>query len=189
MTAAALPLNVPVRVAPVPPERSRPVSGEALEKVAHAKYLREGQKRALHATLHGSTAPLRVIAETIGVQYSTLANTAVFSRTDELPFFRLPQVLEASDDLTLLRFYAHLQGCDVFRLPHAGARADARRAAETMREVAEFLQAGAEATEDEIVTPDEFARIEREGHEAVRAILEHVAHLRARVQRPLLEGM
>jgi len=160
-----------------------------LEKVAHATYLRESQKRALHDTLHNSTAPLKAIAEGMRLEYSTLANTALLSRTDELPFVRLPQVLEASDNLTLLRFYAHLQGCDVFRLPRAGASADARRAAETMREVAEFLQAGAEATEDEEVTPDEFSRVEREGHEAVRAILEHIAHLRARVTRPLLEGV
>lgn len=184
--------NVPVRPRAVQPESRLRVSGpvDAVTRaLAHAAHLAASQKRALHATIHESTAPAKAIAESAGLSYSFLANAALTSTTDQLPFPRLPLVLEASDDLTLLRFLAQLQGCDVFRLPRAGASADARRAAVTMREVAEFLEAGAQASEDDVVTPDEFARVEREGLEAVRAILEHIAHYRVRVRRPLLEGM
>lgn len=181
--------TVPVRVFAVQPERRRVISGEEGEKAVRARYLRESQKRALHETIHHSTAPLKAIADEVGVEYSSLANAALMSRTDQLPFARLPLVLEACDDLTLLRFFAHLQGCDVFRLPRVGAAGDAHQAAATMREFAELLEAGAAAAEDNVVTPEEFARVEREAQDVVRAVLEYVAHYRARVRRPLLEGV
>ncbi len=70
-----------------------------------------------------------------------------------------------------------------------GAVGDARQAAATMREFAELLEAGAAAEEDGVITPDECDRIEREGQDAARAVYEFIAHFRARVRRPLLEGM
>jgi len=181
--------SVPARPRAVQPESRRPVSGEGVAKLAHRKYLVESQKRALHATIHGSTAPLKAIADELGMEYSSLANFALASRTDQLPFTQLPMVLEAADNLTLLRFYAYLQGCEVFRLPRTGAAGDARQTSVTVREFAELLEAAGTATEDDVVTPEEFAAIEREGQEAVRAVLELVAHYRARVRRPLLEGV
>lgn len=157
--------------------------------MVHAAHLAAAQKRALHPTIHEATAPAKAIAEQVGLSYSFLANAALTSTTDQLPFARLPLVLEASDNLTLLRFYAHLQGCEVFRLPRTGAVGDARQTSITVREFAELLDAVGAATEDDVITPEEFARIEREAQDVVRAVLENVAHYRARVRRPLLEGV
>lgn len=188
MKPFASPVNVPTGPRAVQLESRRRVSSDTAAYV-HAAHAEASQKRALHATIHSSTAPTKAIAEAAGVGYSALANAALTSEPGNLPFARLPLVLEASDNLTLLRFYAQLQGCEVFRLPRVGAVADGRQAAAAMREFAELLEAGAAAAEDAVITPAEFARIDREADDALRAILEYRASYRARVQRPLLEGM
>lgn len=181
-------LNVPVRPRAVQLESRLRVSSEAAAHV-HAAHAEASQKRALHATIHHFTAPTKAIAEAAGVGYSALANAALTSEPGNLPFARLPLVLEASDDLTLLSFYADLQNCEVYRRPRTGVPADARQQAVTMREFAELLEAGAAAAEDNVITPEEFARIDREADDVVRAVLEYRAYYRARVARPLLEGM
>lgn len=173
-------LILSLRSSSVQPESRLRLSGEAADVA---------QKRALHATVHEATQPCKQIAADVGVKYSTLANAALDSTPDQLPFRYLPLVLQASDNLTLLRFYAALQGCELFRLPTVGDGGDVHQAASAMREFAELLEAGAAAFEDVLVTPEEFARVEREAHDVVRAVLEYVAHYRARVPRPLLEGM
>lgn len=145
-------------------------------------------QKALHVTIHDSTASTRAIADAAGISYQFLCNAANDSLREQLPFLRLPLVLEACDDLTLLRFLAALQGADVIRLP-AAAAGDVRQASATMREFAEFMDAGAAALENNHVSPEEFADIEREGLEAVRAIFALIAHYRGRVDRPLLEGL
>lgn len=181
-------VTVPTRARSVPLESRGRVSSTAAAHV-HAAHAEASQKRALHATIHQSSAGTKVIAEQAGMGYSALANAALLSEASNLPFARLPLVLAASDDLTLLRFYANLQGCEVFRLPRTGAAGDARQTSMTVREFAELLEAVGAATEDDVITPEEFARIEREAQDVVRAVLENVAHYRARVRRPLLEGM
>jgi hypothetical protein len=155
-----------------------------------AAHLADSQKRALHVTVHGSTLPAKAIAAETGVSYQFLCNAANLTTRDQLPFARLPLVLEAADDLTLLRFYAHQQGCDVVRLPQTGATSDdLRRATETMREFAQFMDVSADALSDAVIEPAEFEAIQREGLEAVRAILQSIAYHRARVKRPLLEEL
>lgn len=156
--------------------------------MVHAARLGSRQKAALHTTIHESTKSTAAIADGAGISYQFLCATATDTLRDQLPFFRLPLVLEHCDDLTLVRFYAGLQNAAVVPMPNSGAAADVRRASVTMREFAEFMEAGAAAVEDEVVSPEEFARIEREAQEAVNAILELREHYRARVQRPLLEG-
>lgn len=183
----SLPASVPVRARGVQVQNAARVF--TAEELVRAAQLADEQKRALQTTIKNSTLPPKAIAMDVGLRHDHLLNCGNPLAPHHLPFARLPLVLHACDDLTLLRFLAGLQGCEVVRLPRAGATGDARRAAATMREVAEFLEAGAGATEDDVVSPDEFARVEREGAEAVRAILEHVAHYRARVRRPLLEGV
>jgi hypothetical protein len=165
-------------------------SGESADALVHAAQLAEAQKRALHETIHHSTQPTKAIAAAAGLSYQFLCNAANPSTSDSLPFARLPLVLEGSDDVTLLRFLAQLQGCDVIRLPKTGASGeDVHRAAATMREFAQFMDASADALVDAAIKPSEFDAIEREGLEAVRAILESIAYHRARVQRPLLETL
>lgn len=154
--------------------------------MVHAARLSAGQQRALHTTIHESKQSTRAIAEKAGISYSFLANCANESLREQLPFPRLPLVLEQSDDLTLVRFLADLQHASVVRLPTQGAEGDIRKASVTMREFAQFMEVGAAAVEDNVVSPEEFARVEREGREAVQAILELVAHYRSRVTRPLL---
>jgi hypothetical protein len=174
----------------VQPESRFRVSREtdkATEALVHASHLAASQKRALHATIHEATQAARAIAENAGIGYQFLCATANPSLRDQLPFMRLPLVLESSDNLTYVRFLADLQHAAVVPLPHRGADADVRQASATMREFAEFLEAGAAASDDDVVTPEEFARVEREGQEAVEAILGMVAHYRARVRRPLLQ--
>jgi hypothetical protein len=178
---------VPARFAPKRESGLRD-SGERLSQVVEAAHLAQSQKRALHTTVHDATRPTREIAELAGVSYQFLCNAALESTKDQLPFSRLPLVLRYSDNLTLLRLYASLQGCDVIRMPRVGATADeVHRASATMREFAQFMDASADALEDATVAPEEFATIEREGLEAVRAILASIAAHRARVQRPLFD--
>lgn len=183
-------LNVPKRPRAVQAELAGHVSAvPPASAVARAAQLAAEGKAALHTTIHASVRGTKAIADYAGLSYSFLANSALTSSPNQLPFSRLPLVLEACDDLTLLRFFAARQGCDVFRLPVVGVVDDVRRASTTMREFAEFVDAGAAALEDQVIEPRDFAAIEREGLEAVRAILETIAYYRARVQRPLLEGM
>jgi hypothetical protein len=176
------PRKLPVRVRAVQPERRLRVSGEEFA---------DSQKRALHATIHGSTLSVAEIADRAGVAYPTLANAALTSSTDQLPFARLGLVLRACDDLTLVRLLADFQNADVIPRPRAAVRGvdDLQRIAATMREFAEFTAAGGPALGQMVIPPELFATIEREGLEAVAVILELVALYRARVQRPLLEGV
>lgn len=155
----------------------------------HADKLAAQGTRALHTTIHDSKLPTKSIAHLAGVSYQFLASCALESTTDTLPWRRLFAVLEACDDLTFVAFLASLQRSAVYRLPEISGVGDPRQTATVMREFAEFLQAGAAALDDGQVTPEEFARIEREGHDVVRAVLETIAMFGARVQRPLLEGM
>lgn len=167
------------------------VSGEAAAAAMEHGARRNAQlKAALHATIHKSRAGTKAIADAAGLPYSMLCNAANASLREQLPMFRLPLVLEHCDNLALVQFLAGLQHATVVRLPTAGASEDLRRASVTMREFAQFMEAGAAALEDDIVSPEECARVEREAHEAVTSILELVAHYRARVARPLLaEGV
>lgn len=190
MARVSLSSNVPVRSLAVQPETRTVVSGDdAVVALHRGEVLAARQKGALHATIHQATQPAKAIAEAAGLKYPTLANAALVSTDDQLPFRYVPLVLRASDNLALLQFYASLQGCEVFRLPRTGAAGDAHQAARAMREFAELLEAGAAAEEDRVITPEEFARIDRETDDVVRAALEYRAHYRARVQRPLLEGV
>jgi hypothetical protein len=173
-------------VARVQPESRFRVSGETdarTDALVHAAHLAASQKRALHTTIHESTEPTKAIADGSGIGYQFLCSAAQPDSRDQLPFMRLPLVLEHCDDLTYVRFLANLQDAEVVRLPRAGVAGDVRQASATMREFAQFMEAGADASEDNVITPDEFARVEREGAEAVRAILEMVAHYRSRVKR------
>lgn len=170
----------------VQPECRFRVSGETdarTEALVHAAHLAASQKRALHATVHESREPAKAIAAGSGIGYQFLCSAAQPDSRDQLPFMRLPLVLEQCDDLTYVRFLANLQNADVIRRPQLGAAADVRQASATMREFAQFMEAGADASEDDVITPEEFARVEREGAEAVRAILEMTAHYRSRVKR------
>lgn len=160
----------------------------ATTALVHAARASEAQQRALHVTIHKSARSTAAIAGLAGISYQFLCNAANDSLKEQLPFARLPLVLAACDDLTLVRFLAQLQGADVIRLPKSTV-GDVRQASATMREFVEFMEVGAAALEDQQVAPREFADIEREGMEAVRAILAFIEHYRARVARPLLEGM
>src|SRR6266545_5564995 len=82
----------------------------ATTSLVHAARLAQAQQRALHTTIHESTRSTAAIAALTGISYQFLCNVANESLREQLPFTRLPLVLEASDDLTLLRFHAHLQG-------------------------------------------------------------------------------
>jgi hypothetical protein len=174
--------NVPVQLRSVQPERRLRVSGEEFA---------DAQKRALHKTIHGSTLSVAEIADRAGVAYPTLANAALTSSTDQLPFARLGLVLKACDDLTLVRFLADFQNADVIPRPQLASRGvdDLQRVAATMREFAEFTAAGGAAVGQLVITPELFATLEREGLEAVAVILELIALYRSRVPRPLLEGI
>jgi hypothetical protein len=174
----------------VQPESGLRFSGEAnAAAMERETAMNRRFKAALHATIHESTAATKAIADGAGFgSYAFLCACANPSLTDQLPARKLPLVLAQCDNLALVEFLAGLQGATVVRLPTAGAAEDVRRHSATMREFAEFMEAGAAAVEDVTVAPDEFARVEREALEAVNAILELVAHYRARVTRPLLEG-
>lgn len=177
----------------VQPEKRIRVSGESrgrAEAIVRAAHLAASLKRALHVTIHKSTLSTKAIADQAGISYQFLCDAANTSEHDQLPLARLPLVFEACDNLTLLQFFAHLQACEVFRLPRNGASVDdVRRATATMREFAEFMEATADALVDGVLEPAEFDAIEREGLDAVRAILESIAYQRSRVKRPLLEDI
>lgn len=185
--------NVTGRPRPVQPESRLRVSGEgqaASLLVRHA-HLAGAFKRALHTTIHHSEWAVRAIAEHAGLAYSFLSNCALESTKDQLPSPRLAPVLDACTDLTLVRFLAELQHADVLPRPRGAAIGDEGRrqaSADAVREFAEFMAAGATADAADVLAPEVFTRMEREGLEAIEAIRAHLAHHRARVRRPLWEG-
>jgi hypothetical protein len=182
--------NISVTPGGVQQESRLRISSERPAALAHAIYLAGSLKRAVHATIHRSTQGAKAIAEHAGISYQFLVNSALDSTPDQLPFARVPLVLEACDDLSLLQFLAYCQGCEVVRLPRVSVeREDVRRTSQAMHEFAEFMDATAAALDDGVVEIEELEKLDREGHEAIRAILQLIADYRARVKRPLLEGL
>jgi hypothetical protein len=79
-----------------------------------------GLKQALSATLSGNARPPKDVADAVGVSYSTLMGWADAHLDSHVPSARLLTLLMVSDDLTLLRYLASLQGCIVVPAPKAG---------------------------------------------------------------------
>ena len=92
----------------------------------------------------------------------------------------------------LLQFLCRAQGGAFVQLPagvDAGASDEARLAADALREFSQAMEAFADGAADRSWSPDEVARLEREGHEAIEAVLRAVAHARRRALPARAAGM
>lgn len=119
-----------------------------------------GLKRALAATLAGNARPPKDVADAVGVAYSTLMGWADEHVDSHIPSARLVTVLMVSDDLTLLRYLASLQGCIVVPAPKAGTETvDVTQLAEIAGTFAALLNHHAAASRDGRWTPQEVAEL------------------------------
>lgn len=155
--------------------------------VVRATQLAGNQRQALHATIHRSSLGAKAIADQAGVSHQFLCSCALDSTRDELPFRRLPAVLAACDDLTLVQLYADLQGALVLRRPRATGVPNVQATTATMRAFAALLDVVAASQADGVIAPRELAAIEQHGREAMEDVAQLLADYRARVTRPLLE--
>ena len=118
----------------------------------------------------GYTMPM--LSLYIGKEPKTLYNIA----SDPSKYLSLPAflggltVVEAKRTLQKI---AHLLNCEVVELPEVDPcnPFNPKEAARIMKEVAEFLEAHAEAIDDDEISPREKERLSKEGWEAVRAVL------------------
>jgi hypothetical protein len=164
--------TVTVEQRPHQRQASRESGREALDALALE------QKRVLRASLaHKADA----VAPEIGLTPRTLRGAMQEDTDAQLPFRRVPALLRATPDpMPLLQFWCGLVGAIAVRLPAA----DNRPLCDAVREFADVMQADASALADDgRYSPEEAARIEHEGLQALAAIrgyIEHVQRLAGR---------
>jgi hypothetical protein len=71
------------------------------------------QKAALHRMLERNTRPAKAVADLVGVAPATLWGWADPSVDSHIPSARIPRLLAASDDTSLVEYWASLQGLSV----------------------------------------------------------------------------
>lgn len=97
------------------------------------------QKAALHRMLERNTRPAKAVAEAVGVAVQTLWGWADPSVDSHLPSARIPRLLMASDDTSLMRYWAGLQGLEVVSVPKAVGNRDGSQLAELTRAFAALI--------------------------------------------------
>jgi hypothetical protein len=118
------------------------------------------QKKALKATLSGNRRAPKDVAEFVGVAYQTLMGWADEHVDSHPSGSRIPALLTASDDTSLLEYWANLQGCAVVRQPRAGTEpVDVCQLAELAGEFSALLAHHAAAHADGRWTLDEVEQL------------------------------
>lgn len=138
---------------------------------------------AIHALVHDSTVPPKAIADEAGIRYGYLMRAAD-EHQDDVQFQArwVGPVTRAANNDVLIKALAEDCGGVFYRL-HRGASMD-RETAKSLREFGEYIEACADAQDDTQITPEEFHTANAQAHEAIAAILAHVASLRVRAGVP-----
>lgn len=106
------------------------------------------QKAALHRMLERNDRPAKAVADLVGVAVQTLWGWADPSVDSQLPGARIPNLLAASSDPSLTRYWAGVQGYEVVSVPRAVGSSDASQLAELARAFADLLCHHVEASAD-----------------------------------------
>lgn len=151
--------------------------------------LREGAQpvnlfQAVQSLIHDSAPQTpKGIASDVGVGYSYLLKAADPEQQDVQFQTRLVgPVTNAAKNDVLIDFLARQCGGVFYRLALPGEMDTAT--AKTLREFGEYLTEVANAMSDHRVTPEEYHRVKSQGHEAIAAILAHLAGLRVKAGLP-----
>jgi len=136
------------------------------------------QKRMLRAALcHKADA----VAPEIGISPQVLRAAAQEDTEQQLPFRRVPQLLQSvPDPMPLLAWWASLVGCVVYRVPVA---LEGTPLCDAVQQFADVMSAEAEAQRDGRYSAEEAARIEREGTEAIAAIRAYIEFVQRQAGR------
>ena len=142
-------------------------------------------KEAAHCSLHNDDAhrSIEFFAEQAGVRPSTLNDQINPDQpNDNISFRRLPALIRNLTNFALLDYLEKLAGRVAFTLPTGKASED-RAQAKAVREFGQYLERASIAGEDGEYTVEEVAHVEQEAHDAIAAIVAHVASLKVQ-QRP-----
>lgn len=133
-------------------------------------------RRALQAALSSNPANLKgeAVARRMGIGTSSLYR---WGESQAIPLDRLVQFTLISRDLRPLQALCRLAGGTFVPVPGDGSTLD-QAAMAAIKEFGAFLEAQAKAILDGKVTDRELARIEREGEDAILAIVAIVEHTR-----------
>ena len=140
----------------------------------------ENYCEAWHCQIHHAAKTLTELAEAIEINPSTLRNFV----NPDLPGSQLPPRLHepllalTADHRAVVSYLARTHGCVVYALPQGSARATHAR---IVTEFGEFLQQLGQAEDDGRISGDDATRVEREGAEAIEAIVAAMADIRHRV--------
>lgn len=134
------------------------------------------QKQALKATLQANTRPPKQVADVVGVAYQTLMGWADEHVDSHIPSSRIPALLAASDDTSLIEYWAGSQGCSVVRLPRAGTEpVDVCQLAELAGEFSALLAHHAAAHADGRWTAEEVEQLRPIANRLAARALAHLA--------------
>lgn len=129
------------------------------------------RREALYCQGNHSEMTVAQQADVLDLNPSTLSSWYDPQSDKNIPSDRLEQILRLTDDNdALVRYEAQLQGRNVFDVPKT---ADAKRTAKMLTEFAEFLTALDQRTDG--TSPDDAARIAREGNDVMVAIAGEIA--------------
>jgi len=131
-------------------------------------------REALYCQVHHSEMRLDAIARHLGISASTLADSVNPDGDGSiLASKHYAALLELTrDNLSVVAFLASLQHAVVHAMP-SGDATDIH-IADVVREFGEFLTRHAEARADRVIGTTEAEEIEREGQDAIKAILKVV---------------
>jgi len=141
----------------------------------------------IYNTIHKSKKPLKVIAEEMGIDDSTLTRYGLEGPSgSEMPLSRLVPLTRSSSNFSVLDAIEHSLGRIGVLLPPPGRMPTADVACQVIKTVAEFgdLMIQVEkSVRDGKITDAERDKIRREGYQAAQAILTLVAACEAKIGR------
>jgi hypothetical protein len=142
-----------------------------------AKPLPATWKEALYESVHGSDQPAKAVADDLGVSRQMLSACCDETSDTNLSSKHLTALARATSNLSWLDYLEAIAGRQAFMLPTANALCSVMTVA-ALKEFSEFLTTVADSVADGSVSPEDAARIEREGLDAISAIQTVIATAR-----------
>lgn len=147
-------------------------------------------KECLYDTIHRNRKPLKAIAEEIGMAESYLTRAALPDQDESdtgtgcrFPLKRLIPLIRATGDFRVLDFIERSLGRVAVPLPDPAksSRDIYRLSLQSVREFGELMGTIEKSLEDGKLSKKETETIQREGHEAIQAIVNLLSIIEKRV--------
>jgi hypothetical protein len=143
----------------------------------------ESLEDAIYTVVHDGALEPKQLAAATGIRPGYLLDAANPHREDTQFQARfIVPVTKAQRNDAIVRFLCSAVGGVFVRL-NAAADAD-EHTSRSLKEFGDYLHSVAESNSDGRVTPAEAAHVKAQGHEAIAAILAHIAHVEQRVEQP-----